>query len=205
MADLNVQNTPMVRCQWCGNDPDYVHYHDTEWGIPKLDDLALFEKISLEGAQAGLSWITILRKREGYRAAFEGFDPHKIVAKGKDHFMQHMDNPNIVRHRLKIESVYTNALAFIKIQEEFGSFAKYWWQWSDFKIIDLCPSKLEDVPSQTPLSVKISKDMKKRGFRFVGPSIIYSMMQATGMVNDHIASCSFRNHGKAVDSSMFGV
>ncbi|QZT39157.1 DNA-3-methyladenine glycosylase I [Halosquirtibacter xylanolyticus] len=191
------------RCSWCGSDPLYIAYHDTEWGVPKIDDIDFFEKISLEGAQAGLSWITILKKREGYREVFLDFDPQAIVESGLDHFLQHMDNPRIIRNRRKIESVYTNALAFIEIQKEFGSFAKYWWQWSDFKIIELTPETLEDIPTQTELSLKISKDLKRRGFKFVGPTIIYSMMQATGMVNDHISTCMFRNHGITIDPTLF--
>ncbi|MDC1105449.1 DNA-3-methyladenine glycosylase I [Prolixibacteraceae bacterium] len=199
----NMTSERIKRCSWCGKDSDYIAYHDREWGVPKIDDIDLFEKICLEGAQAGLSWITILKKREGYRKAFLDFIPEAIVEVGMDHFLLHIDNPKIIRNRRKIESVYTNALAFIEIQKEFGSFAKYWWQWSDYKIFDFTPESHDDIPTQTELSLKISKDLKKRGFKFVGPTIIYSMMQASGMINDHIKSCMFRNHGITIDSSLF--
>ncbi|QZE13010.1 DNA-3-methyladenine glycosylase I [Halosquirtibacter laminarini] len=197
-----MMNQDIRRCEWCKADAQYIVYHDTEWGVPKIDDIELFEKLSLEGAQAGLSWITILRKREGYREAFMHFVPQKIVEKELSFFLENMDNPKIVRNRRKIESIYTNAIAFIEIQKEYGTFANYWWKWSNYTILDNQPKESKDIPSQTELSKEISKDLKKRGFKFVGPTIIYSMMQATGMINDHLHDCMFRNHGIVMDRSL---
>ncbi len=179
----------MKRCPWCGTDPLYQKYHDEEWGVPVFDDQKLFEFLILEGAQAGLSWITILRKRENYRKAFAKFDPKKVVRFGQKEIQRLLNNPGIVRNRLKVESSVTNARAFLKIQEEFGSFAKYQWQFVEGKPIQNRLRNFKTIPARTELSDIISKDLKKRGFRFVGSTIIYAHMQAVGMVNDHLISC----------------
>lgn len=180
----------LPRCHWCGTDPLYVAYHDTEWGIPiRGDDRRLFEMLTLEGAQAGLSWITILRKRDGYRRAFREFDPAKVAAMTDDEQEALMNDTGIVRNRLKISSTVSNARALLDVQKMFGSFSDYYWSFSEGKTIARNPTSMEDLPAQTPLSVLISKDLKKRGFRFVGPTIIYAFMQATGMVDDHLVSC----------------
>jgi DNA-3-methyladenine glycosylase I len=178
------------RCPWCGDDPFYVRYHDEEWGVPlRGDDHAWFERLSLEAAQAGLSWITILRKRENYRAAFDGFDPQKVVLYDDAKIATLMNNPGIVRNRLKVSAVIHNAQRFIEVQDEFGSFSDYIWAFVDGKPIQNRLATLADAPAATPLSQQISKDLKKRGFKFVGPTIVYAFMQATGMVNDHLVTC----------------
>ncbi len=183
-------NDGKERCPWCGDDPFYVHYHDTEWGVPlRDDDPAWFERLSLEAAQAGLSWITILRKRENYREAFDGFDPEKVALYDQDKVESLMGNAGIIRNRLKINAVIQNAQRFMDVQREFGSFAAYMWGFVDGKPIRNAWATLAEVPASTPLSQTISKDLKKRGFKFVGPTICYAMMQATGMVNDHLVSC----------------
>ena len=179
----------LERCPWCGEDPLYQHYHDTEWGVPLHDDRALFEFLTLEGAQAGLSWITILRKRDNYRAAFDNFDATKIArytARKVDKLLQ---DPGIVRNRLKVESTISNARAFLETQAAFGSFDRYLWDFVDGQPIVNRFTSLKQVPASTPLAEKLSKDLKKRGFRFVGPTIVYAHMQATGMVNDHLVGC----------------
>ena len=177
------------RCSWCGDDELYVRYHDEEWGVPLRDDRALFEFLVLEGAQAGLAWITVLRKREGYRAAFDHFDPHK-VARYSDHKLdQLLANPNIIRNKLKVRSARQNARAFLAVQEEWGSFSDYIWHFVDGKPIQNRWQTMADVPATSPLSDTISKELKKRGFNFVGSTIVYAHMQATGMVNDHLADC----------------
>ena len=178
-----------VRCSWCGTDPLYVAYHDREWGVPVHDDRTWFEFLVLEGAQAGLSWITILRKRENYRKAFADFDVQKVARFTPARIEKLLLDPGIVRNRLKVESTVSNAKAFIAVQKEFGSFDAYMWQWVDGKPVVNRPRTLKDVPAQTELSDRISKDMKKRGFRFVGSTIIYAHLQATGVVNDHVVSC----------------
>ena len=179
------------RCGWVSVDePLYVHYHDTEWGVPlRGDDHALFERITLEGAQAGLSWITILRKRENYRAAFDGFDPLKVARYDETKVAELLANPGIVRNRLKIASTIANARAFLDVQEGFGSFDNYLWGFVDGKPIQNAWERLSELPAETELSRKLSKDLLKRGFRFVGPTICYAMMQAIGMVNDHTVDC----------------
>lgn len=177
------------RCPWCGSDPLYQRYHDDEWGVPVHDDRTWFEFLLLEGAQAGLSWITILRKREAYREAFAGFDPEEVVRFNAGDVERLMANPGIVRNRLKIESAISNARAFLDLQAERGSFDAYSWDWVDGQPIINHFERMEQVPAVTPLSEKISKDLRKRGFRFVGPTIVYAHMQATGMVNDHLISC----------------
>lgn len=183
----------MIRCSWCGDDPLYVAYHDNEWGKPVTDDRVWFEFLLLEGAQAGLSWITILRKREAYRAAFDGFDPAKIAQYDSEKIAQLIENKGIVRNKLKINSAIKNARAFLAIQTESGSFNTYIWSFMPQQkpLINQYKSE-EDIPAQTELSQKISTDLKRRGMTFVGPTIIYAFMQATGIVNDHIEGCSAR-------------
>ena len=178
-----------VRCEWSGSDPLYVKYHDTEWGVPVHADDKLFEFLVLEGAQAGLSWITILRKRENYRKAFDNFDAQKIARYGDKQFARLMNDAGIVRNRLKIQATIDNARAFLQVQNEFGSFDKYIWGFVNGKPILNRWETLREIPAKTPLSETISKDLLKRGFRFVGPTIVYAHMQATGMVNDHVVGC----------------
>ena len=180
---------PKHRCEWCGNDPLYVAYHDTEWGVPVHDDRLLFEFLILEGAQAGLSWITILRKREGYRKAFAGFNVEKVARFTEAKREKLLLNPEIVRNRLKVKSSVTNAQAFLKVQEEFGSFDKYIWRFVDGKPIVNRFKSMKDIPAKTDISDTLSKDLKQRGFKFVGSTICYAHMQATGMVNDHTVDC----------------
>ena len=177
------------RCSWCIGSEVYQQYHDTEWGVPVHDDQKLFEFSVLEGAQAGLSWITILKRREGYREAFANFDPNKIALFGPNKIEELMQFEGIIRNRRKIESAIANAKAFLKIQAEFGSFDKYIWGFVNGQPIINQFKTMAEVPAQTNLSVKISKDLKQRGFSFVGPTIIYALMQATGMVNDHLTDC----------------
>ncbi|RVU84372.1 DNA-3-methyladenine glycosylase I [Leucothrix sargassi] len=167
----------------------YAHYHDTEWGIPKRDDAILFEMLILEGAQAGLSWETILNKREGYHAAFHNFDVVKVAAMTDCELADRLQNPNIVRNKLKVFAARKNAIVFIKIQQEFGSFADYLWAYVDDKQIVNHWKAFEDVPTSTPISEALSKDLKKRGMTFVGPTIMYAYMQSVGMVNDHLLDC----------------
>ena len=177
-------------CSWAANTyPDYINYHNEEWGVPVHEDKTHFEFLTLEGAQAGLSWRTILNKRDGYREAFADFDV-LLISKFTSSYLESLTkNPNIIRNRLKIASVYENAKAFIQIQEEFGSFSNYIWKFTNGKPIKNKPKTLKEVPATTELSDTISKDLKKRGFKFVGSTVIYAHMQATGMVNDHIIDC----------------
>jgi len=182
----------LIRCDWPKDDELYIKYHDEEWGKPVFDDQTLFEFLTLETFQAGLSWITILRKRENFRKAFDQFDYKKIAKYSEKKHEQLMQNEGIIRNRLKIKSATTNAQAFMKIQEEFGSFSKYIWGFVNGKPIDNRFKSMSDIPASTPLSDKISKDLKKRGFKFVGSTIVYAHMQATGMVNDHIIGCCAR-------------
>jgi len=177
------------RCAWCGNDPLYITYHDTEWWVPVYDDGKLFEFLILETFQAGLSWITILRKRENFRSALDNFDYKKIAGYDNGKFEELMRNEGIIRNKLKIKATITNAQAFMDIQEEFGSFSKYIWGFTGGKPIKNKLKKHADAPATTPLSDIISKDLKKRGFKFVGSTVIYAHMQATGMVNDHVTDC----------------
>ena len=179
----------VTRCDWAGEDPLYVSYHDQEWGVPVHDDRTLFEFLILEGAQAGLSWITVLRKRENYRMAFDDFDPEKIACYDQAKVESLLQNPGIIRNKLKIRAAIQNAQAFLRVQEEFGSFDHYIWRFVEHKPIINTWAEMKQLPALTPLSETISKDLKKRGFNFVGPTIIYAHMQATGMVNDHIVSC----------------
>jgi DNA-3-methyladenine glycosylase I len=177
------------RCAWCGTDPRYVRYHDEEWGVPVHDDRKHFEFLILEGAQAGLSWITILRKRESYREAFAGFDPARVARFGKREFARLMRNSGIVRNRLKIEGAAKNARAFLAVQDEFGSFDKYVWRFVGDRPLQNHWTHMKELPARTPESDALSKDLKKRGFTFVGSTIVYAHMQAVGMVNDHVKDC----------------
>jgi DNA-3-methyladenine glycosylase I len=178
-----------IRCGWCGNDPLYVKYHDEEWGKPVYDDRKLFEFLILETFQAGLSWITILRKREHFRKAFDDFDYKKIAGYGEDKLAELLDNPGIIRNKLKVRAAVSNAKAFMDVQREFGSFSDYIWGFVGGKPILGRRKTLKDVPATTEMSDRISKDLKKRGFKFVGSTVVYAHMQATGMVNDHVADC----------------
>ena len=177
------------RCAWVTEDPLYIQYHDEEWGKPVYDDQHLFEMLSLEGAQAGLSWITILKRRENYREAFDDFDPKKVSTYCEEKVEQLLNNEGIIRNKLKIQSVITNAKAFLKIQDEFGSFSNYLWQFVDGKPIINNWSSQEEIPTFTTESESLSKDLKMRGFKFVGPVICYAYMQAVGMVHDHTKNC----------------
>lgn len=189
-----------VRCAWCGVDPLYQAYHDTEWGVPLHDDRALFELLTLEGAQAGLSWITVLKKRETYREAFAGFDPAVVATFTEADQARLMQNPGIVRNRLKIASTIDNARAFLAIQAEFGSFDTWLWRFVDGQPIQNRLASLADAQASTPLSDALSKALRKRGFRFVGTTICYAFMQAAGLVNDHVIDC-FRHAEVAALSS----
>jgi DNA-3-methyladenine glycosylase I len=181
------------RCEWCGNDPLYVQYHDQEWGRPVFDDQTLFEFLILEGFQAGLSWIIILRKRENFRKAFDNFDFSKIARYTDDDFQRLMQDEGIIRNRLKIRAAITNARAFLKVREEFSTFSRYIWGFVDDRPITNHFESIQNIPPSTPLSDKISKDLKERGFKFVGSTIVYAHMQATGMVNDHVTGCFVRD------------
>lgn len=178
-----------TRCPWATSDPLYTLYHDREWGVPVHDDRKLFEMLILEGAQAGLSWITILKKRENYRKAFDNFDANKIAQYDTKKVKQLLKNKGIVRNRLKIEAAIQNAKAFLAVQKEFGSFDKYIWQFVGGKQKVNRWKSLKQIPTTTPESDAMSKDLKKRGFKFVGSTICYAFMQAVGMVNDHLVSC----------------
>lgn len=178
------------RCAWCGEDPLYAEYHDREWGVPVWeDDRRLFEFLVLEGAQAGLSWITILRKRDAYRRAFAGFDPEKVARFDQRKIARLLQDPGIVRNRLKIASAVQNARAFLAVQEAFGSFARYQWQFVDGRPVQNQIRSMAEVPARTPRSDVLSRDLKRRGFSFVGSTIMYAHMQAVGMVNDHVVTC----------------
>ncbi|WP_342753460.1 DNA-3-methyladenine glycosylase I [Paralabilibaculum antarcticum] len=184
-----MENSNICRCKWAGEDPLYCDYHDNEWGFPLHDDLMLFEFLILEGAQAGLSWITILRKRENYRKAFDNLDPNVIVNYTQEKVDELLLNEGIIRNKLKINSAIKNAKAFLEVQKEFGSFDRYIWSFTKGKTIQNSWKDLSEVPASTPESELMSKDLKKRGFKFVGPTICYAFMQATGMVNDHTIDC----------------
>jgi len=178
-----------MRCGWADSHPLYITYHDEEWGVPLHDDRRLFEMLILEGAQAGLSWITILKKREAFRAAFDQFDPEKVARYGDEKIAELLANPGIIRNRLKITAAISNARAFLAVQEEFGSFDAYIWQFVGGQPIKYARQTLADIPAQTEEAVVLSRDLVRRGFKFVGPTICYAHMQATGMVNDHLVSC----------------
>ena len=178
-----------IRCGWCGTDPLYVQYHDEEWGVPIYDAQALFAKLILDGAQAGLSWITILRKRENYYQAFDGFDPTKIAHYDEAKFESLMNDAGIVRNRQKIRAAIKNAQAYLSIQDEVGSFSDFLWQFVKGQPLQNSWHTLADVPTKTSESEAMSKALKKQGFSFVGPTIVYAFMQATGLVNDHVVEC----------------
>jgi DNA-3-methyladenine glycosylase I len=178
----------MQRCTWPGTDLD-IAYHDAEWGVPVHDDRTLFEFLTLEGAQAGLSWSTVLKKRDNYRKAFAGFDPERVARFPKSKIERLMLDPGIIRNRLKIESTVSNARAFLGVQKEFGSFDSYIWGFVDGRPIQNSWKSLREIPASTPVSDAMSKDLKRHGFRFVGTTICYAFMQAVGLVNDHIVSC----------------
>ena len=177
------------RCEWAGSDQIYIDYHDNEWGKPVHDDRKLFEMLILEGMQAGLSWITVLKKREAFRAAFDGFDPEKVALYDEEKIEKLMADKGIIRNRRKIEAAIQNAKVFLEVQKEYGSFDKFIWNYVDNTPIIGNPKSAADLPANTPLSDKISKDLKKMGFRFVGTTIVYSFMQAVGLVNDHVIGC----------------
>ena len=176
------------RCPWCGNDPLYVAYHDTEWGVPERDGRALWEKLVLDGFQAGLAWITILRKRENFRTAFAGFDPATVARWGEPEIARLLADAGIVRHRGKIEATIAGARAYLDIEEREG-FSNFCWEFVDGAPIRNCFATQAEVPAETPLSHRFSKELKARGFRFCGPTIVYAWMEATGMVNDHLVTC----------------
>lgn len=182
-----------IRCGWCGTDPLYVKYHDEEWGVPVKDDKTLFEFLLLETFQAGLSWITILRKRENFRNAFDNFDYKKIAKYDQAKIDELLQNQGIIRNKLKVLSAVSNAKAFMEIQKEFGSFSNYVWEFVANEPIKNMLKTHKDAPATSTISDALSKDLKKRGFKFVGSTVVYAHMQATGMVNDHIESC-FRYH-----------
>lgn len=179
----------VIRCEWCGTDPLYQKYHDEEWGVPVFDDKTLFEFLILEGAQAGLSWITVLKKRENYRKAFDQFDAAKIARYSEKRILKLKENEGIIRNELKIRSTVSNAQHYLKLCEEKGSLSDYLWDFVDGTAIQNKQRSLKSIPTSTAISERLSKDLKKRGFKFVGSTIMYAYMQAVGMVNDHIVSC----------------
>ena len=181
--------TALKRCAWSGTDPLYVEYHDKEWGVPVHDDGKLFEFLILEGMQAGLSWITILRKRENFRRAFAGFDPEKIARFGERDIARLMGDAGIIRNKLKVNAAVANAQAMLRVRDEFGSLDRYLWQFVGGRPLINRRRGMKDIPASTPQSDAMSKDLKGRGFKFVGTTICYAHMQATGMVNDHVTSC----------------
>lgn len=193
---LNTQQTAIKRCGWCTNDDDYQKYHDNVWGRPVYDSQELFAKLCLDGQQAGLSWLTILRKQANYHAAFLDFDPHalsRIEGTARERFVeQQMANSGIIRNRLKIESILKNAAGYLRISQEHSSFSDFLWQFVAHQVIDNAPRHNRDVPTQSAHSVAMSKALKGYGFTFVGPTICYAFMQAVGMVNDHLADCCVR-------------
>ncbi len=178
-----------IRCAWCKNDPLYMAYHDTEWGVPVFEDYKLFEFLILETFQAGLSWITILRKRENFRSAFDHFDYKKIANYSEAKYEELLLDAGIIRNKLKIKATISNAVAFMEVQKEFGSFSNYIWGFTDGKPIKNERKNLSELPATTKLSDIVSKDLKKRGFKFVGSTVMYAHMQATGMINDHVTEC----------------
>lgn len=178
-----------IRCKWSGKDPLYMEYHDTEWGVPLYDDDKLFEFLILETFQAGLSWITVLRKRENFRKAFDNFEYKKIAKYGESKFDELIQDTGIIRNKLKIRATISNAIAFMEVQKEFSSFSNYIWAFVDGKPIKNKCTSMSQIVANSPLSDDISKDLKKRGFKFVGSTVIYAHMQATGMINDHTVDC----------------
>jgi DNA-3-methyladenine glycosylase I len=188
----------MTRCAWAGSDPLYVAYHDTEWGVPLRDERALFELLTLEGAQAGLAWITILRKREGYRRAFEGFDPARVAAYDQADVDRLLGDAGIVRNRAKVSATIGNARAWLRLADETGSASAHLWSFVDGQPIVNRWSSLGEIPAETDASRALSRDLRSRGFRFVGPTIVYAFMQSAGLVNDHEVGC-FRHDQLATD------
>lgn len=185
------------RCAWAGDLPVYIDYHDNEWGRAEHHDNKLFEMLILEGMQAGLSWITVLKKRDAFRKGFDEFDPNKVALYDETKIQKLLTNEGIIRNRLKVNAAVTNAKAFLKVQEKHGSFDKFIWAYVDHTPIKNHWQKMEDIPATTPISDQISKDMKKLGFKFIGSTIIYAFMQATGMVNDHVTDCFLYQERKA--------
>lgn len=183
----------MIRCPWCESSDLYRKYHDEEWGKPVYDDRTHFEFLVLESAQSGLSWITILKKRENYRVEYDNFNPEIVALYGEEKILKMLDNPGIVRYRKKIESSISNAKEFLKIQKEFGSFNEYIWSFTEKKIIKNSWKNLSELTAKTELSDIIAKDLKKRGFKFLGSTTVYSYLQAVGIVNDHLLECQFRD------------
>lgn len=184
------------RCEWAGPDPIYIDYHDNEWGRPVHDDNKLFEMLILEGMQAGLSWITVLKKREAFRSAFDGFNPQKVALYDEAKVEELVANAGIIRHRGKIHAAIGNAKAFLEIQKEYGSFDRFLWAYVNGTPIVNTPESMADIPASTPLSDRISKDLKTRGFKFVGSTIVYAFMQAVGMVDDHMIWCPCHTHNR---------
>ncbi len=182
-----------IRCAWCEKDDLYRKYHDEEWGVPVYDDQTIFEFLVLESFQAGLSWHTILRKRENFRSAFDDFNYKKIAHYSEEKVEELMQDAGIIRNRLKILATINNAQRFVEVQQEFGTFSKYIWNFVDGKPVINHPQTLKDVPATSTISDRLAKDLKKRGFKFLGSTVMYAHMQATGMVNDHVADCHFRN------------
>jgi DNA-3-methyladenine glycosylase I len=178
-----------IRCPWCLKSEQYIQYHDEEWGVPVHDDVTHFEFLILEGAQAGLSWVTILKKREGYRHAFAGFDVGKVAGFTESRIEKMLNNPGIVRNRLKVRAAVSNAKHFLEIQKEYGSFDQYIWSFVDGKPVINCWESLQEVPARTKESDALSKDLARRGFKFTGSKVMYAHMQACGLVNDHLESC----------------
>lgn len=186
-----------VRCAWAGNDPTYIDYHDNEWGRPVHDDGKLFEMLILEGMQAGLNWITVLKKRPAFREAFDGFDPGKVALYSEAKIQELLANAGIIRNRLKVNAAVTNGKAFLEVQEKYGSFDQFIWAYVNHTPIKNHWEKMEEIPATTPISDQISRDLKKMGFKFVGSTIIYAFMQATGMVNDHVTDCFLYQEAQA--------
>jgi len=202
MVAMPIKKKPMTRCSWAGDKPHMIRYHDKEWGRPVHHDRRLFEMLLLEGAQAGLTWDTILRRREGYRTAFAGFDPAKVATFTPNRKKQLLNDPGIIRNRLKIEAAVTNAQAFLAAQKEFGSFDRYVWQFVDGQPKLNHRRTMADVPATSLESDALSKDLKKRGFRFVGSTIVYAFMQAVGMVDDHLNGCFAKTRAKTRATSL---
>ena len=189
MTELEKNTAAVTRCGWVSDDPLYIDYHDREWGVPLHDDHKLFELLMLEGAQAGLSWITILKKREHYRRAFDGFDAERMASYGEDKIQQLLADPGIVRNRLKVRSAVTNARAYLAVRQELGTFDHFLWQFIGGEPRRNAWRSLAEVPAKTPESDAMSKELKRRGFKFVGSTICYAFMQSSGMVNDHTTDC----------------
>ena len=189
MSESAKNSHEIIRCAWVGSDPLYEQYHDTEWGVPVRDDRLLFEALTLDGAQAGLSWLTVLRKRENYRKAFDLFDPVRVAAYTEEDVQRLLGNPGIIRNQLKVRSAITNARAFLQVQEEFGEFAKFLWSFVEDRPIQNSWKHVREVPATSPESDRLSEELRRRGFKFAGSTICYALMQAVGMVHDHTTDC----------------